>query len=393
VPLAAAGAAAGLLVTPVGWWSTVLVLVPAAFVPEWVLVTWRRRWRRARAAGAVAAVTALGAGALVAGTTHSSATTLVVLAAGAVLLGLELAVDGRVAVPPMVASIVAASVVVSGDTIRIAVAATVAALATAIAWTGTRAAERASVAVRAVLVAAGAGVAGALVFDATDQSGRMLVAGLLAAVTCGAVALLADAPRRPVVLRTLWIMPFVATTTALAVVWRTTGAVAGVACVGAAVLAATAVASWGAPPWGSRRLGAWGARRSPRWRRVAVLTAATVALGAALATVAGPPSARWALASLAVAAAEATTAMALVGVRQWRFAPRPRLRHAAVLGAGAGLLVVVAGPFATHADLVDLAGLVVVGGTVACALAVARPLAGLGSRPAQRKPESRNASR
>ncbi len=99
---------------------------------------------------------------------------------------------------------------------------------------------------------------------------------------------------------------------------------------------------WGAPAWRSRVLARWTRDRAPRahWAVLTAACATAVAIVAA-ATVATPGSTRLALAWAGAGAGEGAVAMALFGVRQWRFAPRPRALGAAALVTTAAALVLV----------------------------------------------------
>jgi hypothetical protein len=203
----------------------------------------------------------------------------------------------------------------------------------------------------------------------------------------------------------VWALPLLALAGALALAWRRLG-MAGAAVFALGVVATlSAVAWWGAPPWTSRVLARAG-RRGPRTGRrlVLVATALTASPPAAAALVVH--EARDVLVLTAFAALQADVSVALVGVRQWRFAPTPRLWSAAALLAAAMLGFAYAG-LGFRGDAWGLPVLVV---ALAVPTIVGWPLGALGDRAsrhphddpprgdaagplAQRMPDSRNASR
>jgi hypothetical protein len=90
LPIALAGAAAGILATEIGWWATVLALLPAAFVPELVIARARVRVTAMRDVVSLLSVIAvLATVALV--TPESGTATLAVLCLFAVVVGIEVA--------------------------------------------------------------------------------------------------------------------------------------------------------------------------------------------------------------------------------------------------------------------------------------------------------------
>jgi hypothetical protein len=101
----------------------------------------------------------------------------------------------------------------------------------------------------------------------------------------------------------------------------------------------------GAPPWSSSVLSSWGASSASTGRVVAfsALCGATVAL-VGMAPFAGDPDIGAVLAWVGVALGELTAAMALAGVRQWRFAPLRRYLDAGIVTAAAiGMVLVFPG--------------------------------------------------
>jgi hypothetical protein len=244
-----------------------------------------------------------------------------------------LQIETRAPVPGSgLATLVAAAVVVGGHA-ALAAAVVVAVTATATAW----------VLVQrngwwAPVLAAGAAVASAVVFDA--QPSR---AGALAAALVFELVLVTRLPR------ILWTAPLVCAAAALAYGWREIGTTAvlfrhgaGVAVFGSGLLViAAAAAVWGALPWGSRVLGPWAARRPTRGHRIIVMTTAALSLGLGIAAATTHPGARALLVNGASAAAAAVATMAIVGVRQWRFAPHGRARDAAFVLVSALSVVIV----------------------------------------------------
>jgi hypothetical protein len=339
VPLGMIGALAGWIATRAGWWAAPVVLVPAAFAPELVLV----RCRRLLARPLVTARIRRSAPTLVVTACVLAVATLVApvpdpvpfaaLVVVAVLAGLEFRVDARTPVAPLIAVLVAASLVlgVGGDgasagDARLAAAVAVAVVATATATVSAR--TSGSPRWWSPLLAAIAAAIAAGVFDARPSR-----AGALAAAFAFEVLVLARWSRL------VWSAPIVCAAVALACVGDAAGT-SGVAWFGAGIAAVAVSASlWGAPPWTSGVLASWAARRPARWSRVALVSACVVALGAATAasvTSAGRPV----LVPLAAAAAAAVLAMGAVASRQWRFAPaRRRVDAVLVVTAACGVVI------------------------------------------------------
>ncbi|HXY95129.1 MAG TPA: hypothetical protein VEP49_21905, partial [Acidimicrobiia bacterium] len=361
VPLGLVGAVAGDAGASVGWWLATLVLVPTLFVPELVLVP-----RRSAAARFVhlAAPVATGAAllavvALVA--PWPDAPTLVGLLVLALLAGLELRVDARRPVPAMAAAVVAAALVVSGGAdfagaVMVAIAATVTAgiLARTGQWW-------------APVLAAAAAAAAAGIVDAHASR-----AGVVLAVVVFEVVALAPLDR------VVWTAPIVGTAVALATVWGVVGAPGALAFGAGLAVAGRAAVACGAPPWRSRILGPRAARRPApgvRWRwYVAVAAATGCSVGAATTA-----SARDLLVPTAAAAVSAIAAMGALAARQWRFAPRRRVRDGAVTLAAAGAAVLAYPPLALDGDW---SALVVLAAALVAATTVLRPLARRAERAA-----------
>jgi hypothetical protein len=373
VPLGMVGALAGWLATRVGWWAAALVLVPTAFAPEVVLVRARRfvarpvvaaRLRRAVPPVLAAACVLTVASLLTPVPQPVPFGGLVVLA---MVAGVELRGDARSPVAPLVAVLVVASLVLlagrdASDTgarlaAAVVIAVTASTTASVIAATGTRVTRWWS-----PLLAAVAAAAAAAVFDARPTR----AGALTAALTFEILALSSWS-------RLLWSAPLVCAALALAGTGVAIGT-SGVVCFGVGLAAlAVGAALWGSPPWTSGVVGLWAARRAVRWCRVALITSATVALGAA--AVASVTSAgRDVLVPLAAAASSAVLAMAAVAVRQWRFVPARR-RVDAVLVVTAACVVVVGYPVVALAG--DAWAILLMAAAVGIGVATAWPAARL----------------
>jgi hypothetical protein len=332
VPLGLFGAMAGYLAVEAGWWLGVIVLVPAVFVPELVLVRGRRAFRTR---GFLARLlhssvpTVLSAGAVlcvvVALAPLPANSVLVGVAVVAFVAGYELRVETRAPVPGSGLAAVVVAAMVVGRHAAPAAAAVVAATAMATAW----------VLVRrngwwVPIVTAAAALTSAAVFDAHPSRAGALVAAL--------VFELVLVTRLP---RIFWTAPLVCAAVALAYAWREMGTGVVVVFGAGLVAVAAAAAVWGVPPWESRVLAPWGARHPTRAHRIMVLSTAALSFGLGVAAVTTGSSDRRLLVFGASGAAAAVTTMAMVGVRQWRFAPRGRARDAAFVVASALLVVVV----------------------------------------------------
>jgi len=319
VPLGLCGAAAGWVAAEAGWWAGAVLLLPAPFVPELVLVRARRGLGMA-APVAGCALVVIGVVALVAPLPEPVA--LVGIVGVALAVGLELRTDHRQPVPPLVVTAVVAGLVVGvGAELAAAVIAAVVATATAaiVGWNGRW---------WAPALAGVAAAGGAAVVDARPSRAAVVAAALVfefAVVTPAA--------------RLVWTAPLVAASVALAFLWRVIGG-GGAVVFGVGLFAAAATAArWGSLPWASRWL-----RRCTRapTPRLALLGADALALGLACAAQFLPaPRDGLVFAASAVACAVAT--MAMVGVRQWRFAPRRRVRDSAFV-CTATVAVVLAYP-------------------------------------------------
>jgi hypothetical protein len=355
VPLALYGATAGVLATEVGWWAAVPVLVPVAFIPE--LALGRRGWRGVAIRNvAMSAVIVMLAVAIVVSLPSSDAAiaVLVVLAAA---MGGELAVDTRAPVPPLLALVVTAAVVLLRGELVFVAAVLVAVVGTLSAWMvkAARARPPVATALSAAGLAAVASAVGAGVYHLIRPGLGPPTEALPAACAAGAVfelsvVLVGQHHGRFRVLSDLvWLSPTLAVAAAVALAWRLAG-VRGWAAPAGAVLAAMAVAGvlgvaawWCAPPWRSRVLARWVADRSRRGHGALVVTSAATAVLLASVGAITTHDTHLALVLGAVTSGEAVVVMALAGVRQWRFAPRRRLRELLLLVA-AGLVLAVAYP-------------------------------------------------
>ncbi len=338
VPLGLFGAGAGAIAVEVGWWAGALVLVPAVFAPELILVRARRALREettARVLRTVVPTVLTSAAVVVAVVVFAplpAPSVLVGLVAVAFVAGFELQVEAGAPVPgPGLAALVAAAMVVAGHAalagaviVAVTTTATTLVLVRRNGWWGP-------------VLAAGATVAAVVVFDTRPSR-----AGALAAVLVFELIVVTRLPR------ILWTTPLVCAAVALAYVWREIGRGGGAVFAVGLVAVGAAAAVWGAPPWGSRVLGPWGARHPTRAHRIIVVTTAAVSLGLGIAAVTTQPSARELLVLGSSAAAAGVATMAMVGVRQWRFAPRGRARDAMLVLVSV-VVVVIAYPALTLA--------------------------------------------
>ncbi len=323
VPLGLFGAFAGWVAVESGWWAGALALLPAPFVPELVLGRARRALRHGSfarhlgRAGPVLTGAALVIVVLALVEPFPSAGELIGLVAVALFAGLELGVNRRSPVPPMVAALVIAGLVVNTDA-EVASAVIAAVVATATATIAARSNRW-----WAPALAAGAAGVAAAVFDARPSRGSALAAALVFEVVL--LTRLSNV---------VWTAPLVAAAVALAFLWRAIGTGAAAVFAVCMLVTAAAAATWGRPPWNSRVLGPWATRVRVRIHRAMLLTAGALAFALAIiATLASPTREVFVFGASAAVCAAAT--MAAVGVRQWRFAPRPRARHAALLFASA----------------------------------------------------------
>jgi hypothetical protein len=355
VPVGLLGLLAGWLVLDAGWWAGVLVLVPTAFLPE--LASIPRVLRVFPRLGRVAA-TALPAGAalaaLAAALPAAPPVPAVTVAVVAVTVGLDLRIERPV--PPAVAALLVAALLVGGEGFAI-IAVLAAVAATVTAWL---AAGRASW--WAPLLAGGLALVAAAVFDVWPTR-----AGATA-VACAFVVVVSARPGA-----VAWTLPLVGVASALAVGWAAGDLAGAFLLVAGVVSAARAIADSGTPLWSSRRLGASATGHGHRTRPL-VVALTVLALAAAIATGAGAGDARIVLTSIAAAAAATLGAVAVTLARQWRFAPRRRVRDVTVALVGVVVATLVYPDRALAGDGWSVAILAM---GLALALWVAWPLCGL----------------
>ncbi len=328
VPLAVVGGAAGYLATEVGWWAATLVLVPTLFLPELALA---RPFRRAPAITRIATTivpAVFGVVVLALLVPLPTASTLVALVVIAAVAGFELRVD--LPVPPLVAALAAAAVIVSGDAV-LAGAVVVAVTATTVSWILAREASW-----WAPLCAGGAALVGAAVYDLRPSP----AAALAAAVLFQLLVAIGFA-------RVVWTGPFVCVAVALGDAWQSIGVWGAVVFGVGFAMVLLAAAACGAPPWVSRIVQPLIVRNRPRTLRTIVAAVTMFSLGCAVAACAAdaPPKA---LVALASASAAALGALAMGAVRQWRFSPRPRARQAGSVLITTVSLVLVYPPLARN---------------------------------------------
>jgi hypothetical protein len=404
------GALAGWLGSDVSWWAVPLVLVPVAFLPELLV-------GRPRLVGAVVTVSGVAcAAAACAATGLLGVPAAAGLGVLALLAGVELAVHRGALVAPLAALVVIGGLVAGGS--HAADGALFAALvATLVAWLAPgidRGAGRrgAVLVVAAVLVAAG-GAAASVAVDHVLRPGRgASVAALtvlaLAGLVFAAVAVVVGGSARAVEAQRLaWVAPLLPVAAALAVGGRLIGDTGALALTGGLVLVLCVTAWWGAPPWASRVLAATARAAPPHGSRAALAATAALSVGGGVVGALTTAEPRVALVLVAFAAAETCAAIALVAIRQWRFAPRARTRSAAIVcvasaasfgyaaAAFAGrfwapalLAVVVAVPVVVAWQLGALADRARIRAAARAVPAPDRP-----ERDGQRMPESRSASR
>jgi hypothetical protein len=384
VPIATYGATVGFLVPGVGWWAVAMALLPAAFVPELVFA---RGLRHARCWRDVGTALALGAALLLLASALPvpGVPVLAVLAALAVLAGAELVADPLRPVPPLLAAAVVVAAVVAPGSSAVFAAVAVAAVGTCVAWwraSGSELAARGAGPRRwvtrwsAVVVAgtaAGAAVGGT---HAVEGSPASSTATTLLVVLAGAgfavVAVVVSGDRRRLALDATWAASLVALALAAARAGRPFGAGGAVGALVAVVAGVVAASAWGSPPWRSRALGPWVGTRSRVARWSFFLASVGGAAGAVAVTVVGASTTRHALVFVTVALAEGVVAMAAVGARQWRFAPRARAR-ALVASTTVAAVALLAYPVVAWSGTAWSVAIVAVVLTPACAIA-RRPL-------------------
>lgn len=314
VPLAAWGALAGLAAVDVGWWAAIVVLAPVPLVPELliVVVPRRRAITTPRTLVVAAVLTAISVLAVTVLAGPGVATTFAALGALALLVGLEGRPGAGVAVPLLVMVPLAAAVDVP-------------------VW----------------------------------GHGDAAIAVVLVAVVATAASWCVGPVRRARWSDLGWCVPLGTAAVAGAALWIDAGRFGPVVFALSTTVALVASAAWGAPPWGSRFVGRWASRRLDRLRRpllvLATVAAVTcVVLGASL---------------VAVLCAQAGLGMAATATRQWRFAPRRRVRDGVVVAAVS--IASVAAVLAAPGGLAPIAAVVI---ACSAALVVAWPTGLLGRR-------------
>ena len=333
LPLAVIGGAVGFLATGVGWWAAALPLGLLALVPELLQARARIPGRVARdAILAAEVVVALVAVALV--SEPPPWPTALVLTVLAVVVGLELVVDERAPVPPVLGIVVVVAAVAVGGGSAVFAGALVGALATATSWwRGGRTRRR--LAPIGVAVAAAAGMIAAAMSSVGGGPVTVwaVVAGSVVVFAAPVIGLARSAWRRERG-HLLWAAPLLVAPTALGIV-PALGVAARVALTAALVVVGAGLGAWcGAPPWRSRMLAPAGTRlrghaRAPGFL---VLCGGAVVL-AVVGMIESSPDTRRIGMWVAVALGVTATTMALWATRQWRLAPRARARQTAILGA------------------------------------------------------------
>jgi hypothetical protein len=376
-PLACVGGAIGLLALDSAWWIALLALLPIAYVPEVVVARARRHASAVRNAGATLLVLAIVG--TVAWTSASSTTVAVaLLCLLAVIVGVELDVDDDVVLSPLVAVVIVPTcALLRGVDVRLG-AFLVVAVALGTQWWCAR--PRLEVRLLAVaVVGVAAALAAAEVALALPRLVDGSIPGALAStfvvgLTVEAVCVAANRGRRRGIVALGWTLPLLGAAAAGAGVWGARGAATGIAVTAALVISAcVGWAAWGAPTWPSRVAARIGVRITrydvPRLVRVCVLAAVVAAtLGVCVSS-----SAATAWAWTAVGLGQLAVVMTASAVRQWRFAPRPRVVGWFVVLSTSVALTALGGPLGARGDVL---GVVVVVVAMAAVTVVAR-------RPAQ----------
>jgi hypothetical protein len=347
-----------------------LAVVPLAFVPERLIVG---RAREGSGGPRIGVARVLVAGAVLSGAlwwfvpspAFASAAALLTVA---VLVGAELEVDVRGPVPPLVVVVVLAAPIVVPGAGAYAVAPLAALLTTGAAWSLSGQPRVTRRVVAAVVVVMGASLLVVGVAALLRASLGVPLAVAVAVTAVPASALLIGDRRRVRLIAFGWSAPVVAVALAVACVWRIVGPGGGALfalwLTGLALMAV----SYGAPPWRGRLTARRTRRAPPTVHRSGLVVAALgVALLAAAAVGATTRDARAVAAWLAVALVASLATVDLVGIRQWRLAPRARAGAGAVaaaaacVGSGAGAALAVghrwwAGPLCCAAAALVAAG-------------------------------------
>lgn len=337
------GAAAGYLATGVGWWAAALLVVPLALLPDRLARRRRRTHRMRRAMRSLLGptiVVVLLAGAVIVAVCSPSAASLtngVALAVFGVMLGAELRVTGRVALPGILVIVVVPAFVLLTGLVAMCVGVAAAALAVVFA-TPSRTVARAWLPILGVALS----VAGAWIVYSEISSGDDVARGLWRAVAAAMafeLLLVGFGSRRRV--DVVWTLPVVVSAAALALVWAALGA-PGIVVFAGGMLFVFAVVAWcAAPPWPSRLLVpiVTALPSSTTRRRVVVFVLACTSVGLACGSVGREGQTRdvWVLLAVFVGLLQGSVAM--VVVRQWRFVSWRRACDAAVVIGACGVLV------------------------------------------------------
>jgi hypothetical protein len=349
LPLAVSGATIGFVVDGFGWWMAALALVPLAFVPELLIVARARGTGsgRARRVGGILGAGAIASGALwllLPSSTFASSAALLTIG---VLLGVELDADpdGRPS-PLVVVVVVAAAVVVPRDGAYVlAPLAAVAACAATWWCAAPRPPPRRVCATSVVVIGGSLGTVAAASAVGTPLGS---VLGALVAAVAVTFVLVALERRASSVVASGWSLPFLGVAAAIAGVWRVIGPSGAVVFVAGAGATAVVARSFGATPWRVRpsvpaTRPVLRARRHARHyylhsarHRVGLVVAAVAAGSLAVVSIVSTArDVRTAAGWLSVAVIESMAVIVLVGIRQWRLAPRARTRAAVLAGASA----------------------------------------------------------
>ncbi len=340
LPVACYGACAALALEGFGWWAVALALVPVAFVPELVIARARGHAQVVRDVFAVLGIAAVATVATSAASVPGGATRALLVGIAA-LAGIELATERAALVPPLTALVVVAAVVVAHQDAA-AAAALGAVVTVLVSWCRAAQRSRTRLLVATATAAGAALLAAGIVSPIADVDGQLALGALAAGFVVEGVAIAVGAHRRRSATTALWTIPLVAAAVAWASVWRAAGAGGGPAFAAALAVTMAAVVWWASPPWRSGVLTRVLRGRTPRHlAALLVLVSAGAVVAAAVAAVrtdrAGAVTWAWISSGLG----ESVVAVVALGVRQWRFAPRPRAvaLTANVLGALALLLV------------------------------------------------------
>ena len=307
-----------------------------------------------------------------------------------VLAGIELAIDSRLAVPPLVCSLVV--VVLAFDRNVLAGALGVALLCAGTAWVVARRRPSPIRVLLVALTATGAAVAVSGVVADTSSTGsassRSVAASMLAALAFSAVAiLLGSGRRREEASTTAWALPVPCAVIACGLLAEWSAPWAVIAAVVALPVVAFATAWWGTPPWRSRRIGRIVVARRFRGHWPGLCAVLAIAVGsAAVAPWLPARSARAIPVIVAFGLVEVALAMVLSGVHQWRFGRWSRRRDAVLLVATSAVVALTYPEPALRGRPVSLVVLLI---AVGCALCVGRPLARLAAAAVERADPSR----